>query len=794
EMLALVADTLEASARELGEVIEQPDDDPLTRLTHAMQRLLRRSSTRAEAYPVGIVVDGTQAKTTWHLQRELSTLLEEDAALEGALGAYLTGRASSAGEAPQRALYPGPPLTTHQRTAAESFWGSSLSAVCGPPGTGKTTLVLHLCAEAVVRQVDALLDRHKMGSELILITSGNNRAVDNVIDPLLTLRALPLALRVGSRQVCEHPLSAQLRAVSAWLAEAQVEPEPLRHRAYARALRDYAALRERSQNELAPRQQALARMEERARIEQALAALPTATTDEARLTRAQASALDAPLRKLTLRLEALSALCGAKPTMAHVNAVARHYEKTATRELPALEAALASANMRIEVPLPPLEAPLDVRALMEAWEDGAESFLTRLSALHQDVTSTLEGERQRSERVRLEQQLRALPAAQPLPPLQQDAELARALFEAALEVREAWAKVHASSLRTAIDAAAQLAGEERTLKPLFRESPEHATLLRQLFPVWGSTLLSLGNCIPDEPGVVARVVVDEAGQCHPAHAVSALLRADHALILGDVHQLPPVIDLTADDDARLLRGLRLAVDTRRLAPYRVHAESQTSAQALAFRAVHEQRTLVDHFRCQPPIIAISDALCGYGLQVHPRATDPASRASLLPHPVSLYDLRGAQQRHAGSLCNELELRETLQLVTMLLARGVSATDMAVITPYRGQLDRLRQGLLERAIPLEQSAELELSTQGFARAGLAVGTVHRFQGGERSIVLFSSVVTDPRSLGFLNERPNLLNVAISRAQQHLVCLGDRETLRRGPLTRLLVEAAHSYQPS
>jgi len=260
-----------------------------------------------------------------------------------------------------------------------------------------------------------------------------------------------------------------------------------------------------------------------------------------------------------------------------------------------------------------------------------------------------------------------------------------------------------------------------------------------------------------------------------------------------VHQLPPVLDLTRDDDERLVRGLRPKLDLRALAPYRVHEDSQVSAQALADRAVLARHTLVDHFRCQPEIIAISDALCGYGLRVHAPPPDAASRASLLPHALCLRDLHGEQARYAGSLCNERELQEALQMLMLLLARGVSVADVAIITPYRGQLDRLRHALLQERVPLERSAELdqlELPSMR-ASAALALGTVHRFQGGERSIVLFTSVVTDARSLGFLNERPNLLNVAISRAQQHFVCLGDADTLRRGARTRLLVDAARSF---
>jgi hypothetical protein len=180
----------------------------LGRLTAAVRRLLERTSSRARVYAVGIVIDGTQAKTTWHLQRELEALVEGERGrwkLASPLGAYLTGQALPAGEAPQRALFPGPALSPSQRSAAEAFWGSDLCAVQGPPGTGKTRLILHLCAEALVRQTEALLEGGSRARvEQLLITSSNNRAVDNVIEPLDTTQGLALALRAGSRQSSEQ--------------------------------------------------------------------------------------------------------------------------------------------------------------------------------------------------------------------------------------------------------------------------------------------------------------------------------------------------------------------------------------------------------------------------------------------------------------------------------------------------------------------------------------------------------------------------------------------------------------
>ena len=122
--------------------------------------------------------------------------------------------------------------------------------------------------------------------------------------------------------------------------------------------------------------------------------------------------------------------------------------------------------------------------------------------------------------------------------------------------------------------------------------------------------------------------------------------------------------------------------------------------------------------------------------------------------------------------------------------------MAVITPYRGQLEQLRRAFGRGGIPLDCSMELldlEDAAVGRAKRGVALGTVHRFQGGERSIVLFSSVVTRARSLGFLDERENLLNVAVSRARHHFVAIGRRAVLAAGRRTRLLTDAAVTLAP-
>ncbi|HEX2876770.1 MAG TPA: AAA domain-containing protein [Polyangiaceae bacterium] len=769
----------------------------LGRLTAAVRRLLEQASSRARVYPVGIVIDGTQAKTTWHLQRELEALVEGERGrwkLASPLGAYLTAQALPPGEAPQRALFPGPALSTSQRSAAEVFWGSDLTAVQGPPGTGKTRLILHLCAEALVRQTEALLEGgSRAHTEQLLITSSNNRAVDNVVEPLDAAQGLPLALRAGSRQSCEEQLLVQLRRTLAWLKRAASEPALERSAHLAREKALFLAQRDAVERLLAPRRRELERAGQRLKLLRELEQCAPAPSEVSvsGVSLAHRQALLLALTPLEKRLQALSKLTESAPAPLAIRALEAHYKRTTKRALPAFTQALSDAQLALDVPLPPrLTARADVEEQLEAWEDAAELGLARLGELREMLVRAASSVERthRAERLRAELEALGSEPKQREGGMEVPEALSRELFARAVTAREAWAAAHAEELVTALTTAVRVVEQERSPRSLFRSEPEAARALCRLFAIWGSTLLSLGNCFPADLGGVARVVIDEAGQCHPAHAVSALLRAEAALVIGDVHQLSPVVELGADDEERLLRSCRLATSADLLLPYRVHADAAVSSQSLADRAVKERGKLTDHFRCQREIIALSDALCAYGLSVHTPHADRSRHAPYLRRPVHLVDLRGEQARLAGSWWNELELAETLALIESLRSGGVQLEEIAVITPYRGQLEQLRRGFLERRIALESSSELaegEGARLG-RRSGVALGTVHRFQGGERSIVLFSSVVTHGSSLAFLNARPNLLNVAISRAQHHFVCLGHAPVLAQGPRSRLLVD--------
>ncbi|TKX18169.1 AAA domain-containing protein 14 [Elsinoe australis] len=113
-----------------------------------------------------------------------------------------------------------------------------------------------------------------------------------------------------------------------------------------------------------------------------------------------------------------------------------------------------------------------------------------------------------------------------------------------------------------------------------------------------------------------------------------------------------------------------------------------------------------------------------------------------------------------SKSNPSEAQVVRMHVEKLVDCGVKAEDIAVITPYNGQLALLSQLLKERF------------------PGMELGSVDGFQGREKEAVIVSLTRSNAEGeVGFLSEKRRL-NVAMTRPKRHLCVIGDSETVSRG----------------
>ncbi|KAK3604200.1 hypothetical protein CHS0354_002008 [Potamilus streckersoni] len=284
---------------------------------------------------------------------------------------------------------------------------------------------------------------------------------------------------------------------------------------------------------------------------------------------------------------------------------------------------------------------------------------------------------------------------------------------------------------------------ERTSSFRVLFSSKNRELFFMVFPVIGTTLLSVRSLFPLKTNLWGLTIIDEAGQCLPQNTVSVMYRTQKMLVFGDTHQLEPIYSTTYEeyDKLKALRDSPLAENIRtRFMPLE---GSDISLQKLMQEGSHHFMQLREHFRCRPEIIGFCAELCGYKLTAADKPL-PAFPTILDKESFWLLPAEGTEESYAGSWLNRTEGDAAVQCYLYLVQSGLHPREIAVLTPFRGQMNyimfQLRSELSKRG-RLQPRINFE---------DITVATAHRFQGGERRTVLFSPV-TFRKNPDFLNSK-------------------------------------------
>ncbi len=738
---------------------------PLTRedLSALGDAAVRRAppSRALRCHPHGLAMLAPRGDPTSGLRSDLQAVLGETLPPRGPLAVYLGAPAAPPRRAPIFTTGKVSP-TPSQLAAAGAFEGTEdIVAVCGPPGCGKTALLHHVAAQTIV--ACALGTRwsnapSRAAPWQLVVTSTNNAAVDQALAPFVVGPGLPVGIRLGSRRALAESTAAALASAMEDLTTGSAGSGgslPDARAAFeARAAPVRAFLREQA----AWQKAGATETERRRTLERRAATLreELARTSDAPPPPVELADLDAAAAALREHVEAAARLApihldGKAPSIKR--AIEKWARANALRA-PRIEPVLVALGLGM--PFGDLDRG-DPREDIARQHAAIEATLASIA----DARSRLTAPALRSELGAVTAELGIVAKGPTAPPLDP------ALYDAALALRDAWARAHRDlllpRLATARDAARAEWTEARG-KPV----PLALRELAALFPLAGCTLLSMRASFQLGADVIDRLVIDEAAQCAPIYAVPALARARRVMLTGDLAQLPPVYTLAAHADDRLARGL----DEAAVTPFRMGATSTASAQAVAEPRARARLALTEHFRSQHAIVALASRWSGYTLDVR---TPPRSLEDLSPRlsqPVIVLPVPGVGARAPEGVVNEAEAAVAIALVAELVADGVAPSDIAVLTPFVGQSVRIERELVARGL--------------LARDGVLVSTVHRLQGGERRVVIFSITATERRHLRWLGERPHLLHVATSRAQDHLIVLLDPTASAREPSLAPLAE--------
>lgn len=221
------------------------------------------------------------------------------------------------------------------------------------------------------------------------------------------------------------------------------------------------------------------------------------------------------------------------------------------------------------------------------------------------------------------------------------------------------------------------------------------------------------------------------------------------------------------------RRLVLAGDHRQLPPY--HSSEDSSEEEME-RSLFEHLmtcygdgvslTVPRQYRMNEEIAAFPNEEFYDGRLTHGQHNRTWTVGTL--PPIEGVDVEGTEKQTPGnSYYNELEAKAVGRSVSQLLFAGVRPRQIGVITPYSGQVGKIRARLEDlEAVDRDVDA-------------IHVGTVDAFQGGQRDAIVVSFVRSNPEGFsGFLTfptEGPRRLNVALTRAKKRLVLVGNWETL-------------------
>lgn len=279
----------------------------------------------------------------------------------------------------------------------------------------------------------------------------------------------------------------------------------------------------------------------------------------------------------------------------------------------------------------------------------------------------------------------------------------------------------------------------------------------RFFPCLSITSLSLKDRIPLIPGIFDLLIVDEASQCDIASMLPLLYRAKRVAIIGDKMQLSHISKLTKIQDTKLIEDYGIELKW---------SYSQWSFYDLGFSNANIENIvdLRDHHRSHNDIIAFSNneyydgklrVATDYSKLIVPSNGEPGIRWIKCDGVI--------EKPKNGSFINRRECDEILNELQNLIDRGYKGS-IGVVTPFRAQADLIRTELTKKT----------QLYQALMDNSILVDTVHKFQGDERDLMIFSTVVsnnTPDSAIGFLESTGNLFNVAITRARSVLIVVGD-----------------------
>ncbi|BDI15974.1 hypothetical protein ANSO36C_17760 [Nostoc cf. commune SO-36] len=281
------------------------------------------------------------------------------------------------------------------------------------------------------------------------------------------------------------------------------------------------------------------------------------------------------------------------------------------------------------------------------------------------------------------------------------------------------------------------------------------------------------------------VIIDEVSKCTPPELLIPALKGKKLVMVGDHRQLPPMLDTkTLEEVSQEIGSTNAELELLQESLFKIQFESANDSI---------KRMLNIQYRMHPIIMgAINqfyDGKLECGILEPDKKREHNLAGEIIQQSKHLIWVKTPennefQEKRTGTSFYNIPEIDAIEILckqfeatwASRVANGEPKKEIAVITFYVAQLRKIDERLQSKHFP-----SLQITT----------GTVDRFQGMERPVVIVSMVRNNSRGdVGFA-KKPERVNVAFSRAQELLVIVGCHSlfTQQRGQVGSMYSEVSN-----
>ena len=270
------------------------------------------------------------------------------------------------------------------------------------------------------------------------------------------------------------------------------------------------------------------------------------------------------------------------------------------------------------------------------------------------------------------------------------------------------------------------------------------------------------------------VIVDEAARCTPGELAVPIQMAKRVLLVGDHLQLRPTIDSDVRKELLAMRGpfseneLTMSDFERAItAPYGKAAGFQLTEQYRMDKAICD---MVSRCFYEPNGIALTTSV-----NRTPALSSADVSVPWLSRPMVWIDTSGHEEAGEAQIEDETSFHNRAEADAILLALDQLAADRGLVDKLASQDDETPIGVIcmyrDQKFQLESLLARKALEPRFRKL-VRVDTVDSYQGKENAVVLVSLVRSNRHGKQGHVCETNRCNVALSRAKDRLIVIGDR----------------------